>query len=1063
MCRVNELVQLASSALTVTANSTSQHQLISSQNSARLNDSNRLQQNSADLGLLTQPDHIASRRSDALGTDDRRDTGSRWKSADNLDASVKSPAETVTCTQSSGTGEKLQPAVDSASCDREETLLRDDNITPQRTSLSNTLAVATSDTLSVSVTEFDKMTSTVGATDSSTVSVSSVKPSTSQAPSVESASHVTTMSVVTSQPVLAAHVVSSEDVVTRANSTGSTASHVNASSRTRGNLAPKQSSRLSTGCSSTRTRDVPMSSATEPLLGKTRNTSSTLIADKRRKAATDIENCNVETTVSSMQKTSVNSAVTTTVTVVPGGRTANVTTSSVLQSKPSSKERTDHTKATSASKKRLRSIDTGTSAEASNSVETEEKQMKRAKLDASVVASSTASSGHTDTVSTVAATGLTDDERVECYKTIGVREERKRMIGLKTAERLRHKTSPMEKAAVVGKAESSQVDKSADVTVAKSNDNSSSRLSLTSPRKPARRVPLVTVSTTLPATPTIFTLRSRARLAQLQHENKMPSKSEDAMMSEPAAAGNMGVETKSSESNPQARLNDFPLHVQNLTVAVNNVDCKQPVNSSEVHSAKLDEAASTLSVVSRPSESVTTDTTLQSPAATDTNWKQPVKLKDRSNGRQAQSSAHKPNSHASSLTDSAAVSRVSDMSKTSLAASLSADVKSGLNASGKYSTSVPTAVSGRASSDHKTLSVTASALDGERTAAVSSGKTATKQQSHVLTRSSTKNTGSKSDNSKRKTYGNIQNSSVSLHKAEPCSVTAVHEKSASTAKLGEQTSVLGKNTASNCNKLEPTKPLKAVNENNGIVSANREKIPRKEAQPCDVVKNAASKITDVVESGNRADSKSQNKQTSSSRGVSSVKQDKKVKQQDTVSSEVLLAAVTSPPSNCADTSKVCNKSPATIAPGKDLSAGIDTNSNQRTSTRTDLCQAILDACMSAASEKPKLQASAMGDPLTRLTALCRVASRIETSTLQPNGVDLFDVAIAGTPAQYPCADDSSDSLLSSSFNIDAAEEGVDAMHDDVIPASVDFIIPDNPCAEVADTSVCSKCELADCS
>ena len=207
-----------------------------------------------------------------------------------------------------------------------------------------------------------------------------------------------------------------------------------------------------------------------------------------------------------------------------------------------------------------------------------EKRTKCAKLDessADLSAAATPAAGSKDVISTDKMTELTDSQRVSCYKTIGAREERARMIGLKAAERLRQKTSPVTRSASSTVAETgSMLDKSEEPRGDESGGGSRS------PRKPARRVPLVTVSSELPMTPTLFTLRSRARLAAQSMETR--SMTQDSQHAE------AGQSREGSQS-------DAPMK-SSTKAAANN---KLTRSSSDVRSAEL----KALSVVSQTCQS----------------------------------------------------------------------------------------------------------------------------------------------------------------------------------------------------------------------------------------------------------------------------------------------------------------------------------------------------------------------------------------------------------------------------------------------------------------------------
>jgi len=191
------------------------------------------------------------------------------------------------------------------------------------------------------------------------------------------------------------------------------------------------------------------------------------------------------------------------------------------------------------------------------------------------------------------------------------------------------------------------------------------------------------------------------------------------------------------------------------------------------------------------------------------------------------------------------------------------------------------------------------------------------------------------------------------------------------------------------------------------------------------------------------------------------------KQQAAVTVQDSVAVATSQPSKPADTSVICNKSPASAAPNKYVTTQeVDTTINRhkvirRTSTRTD-------TFISTASEKQEWVKYKPTTPIQQINvsfdsglAAKNSSPLTGLSLSRKQSVDLFDVAIAGTPAQY-CADDSSDSLLSSPFNVDMVNEGIDSAHEAAAADNADFVIPENPAAESVDASLFGKCAVDAC-
>jgi len=969
---------------------------------ADVSDKNRLIRKSTELN------NIASHHVGGLNSTNKRDSSSQRSS---LDDSVK-PSAVVTNTRACTleTGADVLSSADRVLCNDEAVLTTCS--TEQHHSLTK-LAVQTSDTLTVSASDTRSSESSAG---SPTLQVSSVKPSTLQTPSGDSASLVktTSSSVVELSSTLATDTACSSDVVRQASDTVSRArvSHVTAPAQLAGKLTLTQLSELSTSSIMTEILDKLTSASSEQLLGNTMSTVSPVVV-------TVEQNHYTEANKSSLLFTGATETAAATLTGTTATLTDSVSclTSLVVQDKSKPDESNDKVKAASVSKKRPRRVSTKISVEPPDSAETEEKHTKCAKLDETLVSSSAAQPpvGHKDVLSAVKVlTGLSDSQRVSCYKTVGAREERKRMIGLKAAERLRRKSLPAERVAAVG-----------DVDRSMSDNLKSSGSSVISPTKPARRVSLVTVSTNLPVTPTVFTLRSRARLAQLK-KNEALCRSQENVES-------------------QACLVEHGIQMKSLTETAAVGECIQTVTSSGMNSADVDD-------------------TVQPRVSDEAVRYKPHKHQSRS--------SEKPNSVLTSLTASAPVVCNLETSKTSkpgFAATSSADVNNRSTMSGKLSKLVSTSVTGKTTSAHKAVDVTSSKPENDRNVADSGGKTAvapaSKQQSNIGTRSARRSC--QSGSSETVTSGSVEdNPRNSLSYREPCAKIASRDKKSNVKSVTEQTSTSSKNTLSSHVQQESLKPLQAVRDNSVKLDHNKRKVLQKETVPCTVAENTVAKVAKDVESDKSLNSERRHNQTSSSRGIS-VEHVNTAKQQAAVTVQDSVAVATSQPSKPADTSVICNKSPASAAPNKYVTTQeVDTTINRhkvirRTSTRTD-------TFISTASEKQEWVKYKPTTPIQQINvsfdsglAAKNSSPLTGLSLSRKQSVDLFDVAIAGTPAQY-CADDSSDSLLSSPFNVDMVNEGIDSAHEAAAADNADFVIPENPAAESVDASLFGKCAVDAC-
>ena len=865
-----------------------------------------------------------------------------------------------------------------------------------------------------------------------------------------------------------------------------------------------------------------LGSAVSELMPGNTGTASSSDVDNRKVPA-KIRKCVAAVTDSSGL---VNSVVTT-VTATATNPTSTVSSimSLIQQTKTNTNESSGMANAASTSRKRQHKLSTS---EVADSSELEEKRSKLTKPpDDSSVGSSTARLplvGSEDISSAVKVlSGLTDVQRISCYKMIGSREERRRVIALRTAERLRRmaekrnnasaSTKPpdkTEKSPVMG-----NVDKSKSGGRSREESNSSGS---SSPKKTARRVPLVTVSTTVPATPTLFTLRSRARLARLQQKDGM---SQDSTESQQCIA-QTGIQEKTSM---QADIDG---------------SIQQTVTYKAVRPADRGEPDSGVPVVSQSRELASTETVQPcGPAAEKTI--QPHEVQNQRANYQSRSSL-KPDSN-STATASTSASTVACRLKTSkprVAATGDVNDKPGVSGNPK-SASV---VGNNTSASIKTSDVTSSKSDNDRNVAVGAeiAKTgANKRQSNIETRSSSRNSGrsdssktvtsrsvpdnqlnpepddlkagrgkavsntkdvGKSDTSKTVTIGSApDNSCNNLPYREPDPVKvghgkavsdtkdvvksdssrtvasrsvpdnqhtrprdprrARHEKAVPDTKGGSQrTSSSGKNATSSCNTSEPVKPVQAVSENKTL-GQNRPKVSQE-----DTVSSIRAEKTVGKNGGNRQTSERTNEQTGTLRRIS-VEQYHKARQARAISQDSVTVAPSQTP-NSADTTVVCNNPSTSVAANTNLSQGVDASVSdrpvaRRMSSKPDLRHTVLDS----SAEKQLWINSKPTTPTQQVNVSFDISLAANTSSPLPGwsgnrkeSIDLFDVAIAGTPVQYPCPDDTFDDMLTSPFDVDVVTEGGDAAGEDLASAVDDFAAPDNPVAEAVDESLCGKCVLS---
>ena len=1035
VCRVHELVQLASATLTgahVTTND-SHREDTSCQD---VSDNNEL------MPTSTEPNHVASRHSDGHSSANRDGIGLP-SSQDDFVAPLKSSGivtSSQTCTLPTCTD--VLPSADSGLCSQ-ETASTAFCTTEHQPALSVT--ILTSDGFAECATDTGNRqhVSSVSPANSTTVHLSPANPPTLPMSSSENASPVTSVSsFIDVGPTSATDTAASGDVGSQASGAVSGVSEVTV-------LAHSTLAESSQPCASSVLTELPdkltSSAASEQLPGNTLSRSSPVVDQRTVRSKHSNHFTDAGTSSASIPSVTLKSSVQT-VTATSDDTSAHTTnalgtlTSPVTQDKSQPSESAGDVQAASVSKKRRR--DEFSDNEASRSAETEEKRTKYSKLDEAVVVSPVSATqppdGRKDIASAVKTTGLTDVERVTCYKAIGAREERKRMIGLK-AERLRRKRSLAEKATTVGDVDSSLTVSSSGLTNGKSPDElSSNGSSVTSSAKPARRVPLVTVSAKLPSTPTLFTLRARAKLAQSHRESGTPSIPGDGMESQLCIMQN-GVQ------------------MRNSTEAAIDGECRQTTTADEVNSADLQESSSAF-VVRRRFELAATETDQrQSSDEVLSNMLQ----SSRSDRRLR--SAEKSNTDRTSPAAAAAVAVASSLEtlKPGVAATSSADVNNKLTVSGKPSTPSSTSVIGKTN----TIDITPSKRENENVAdgVRQTAETGTgKGQSNVGTRPARKS--GKSVSSETVTGGNVKNTprnSLTVH--ETRSVKVERNKTSDATCTTEQSSPSDKNT---CNTSEELKQLQPGSEDSMKLGHDSQKVSQKGAAPCAAAANNVNPVAKDVGNG-KQNLERRPVQTGASHGASA-QHVKKVKQPDVATAaQVLVALAALQPRNSADFPLLINKSASSVSPKRVVSQNTDIQRQKvarRKSTKTDLDPPILDTSTSEVSEK---QARMKCEPATPRQQVD--VSRDSDSAAKPSSplnrasisrkesIDLFDVAIAGTPAHYACEEDSSDSLSLSPFNVDMVNGGVDSALEDVASANVvDFVIPDNPAADLVDTSLGGK-------
>ena len=1076
MCRVNDLVQLAS--VTVTGSR-------GAAGDADVTDGDKPADRSTEListvPCSSEPISTVPCSSEPISTVPYSSAGEspasgRQRSSqaslhDGIVASVKpSPIVTATPTCTPLTCADALPSADKVAS-RQEAALITGSITEQQHAMAvYHLAALRSDSLRICASDTKSGRSvsvgnSVGSVNSAALKVAALQSPALLMRSDENGSLVKAMSSVADLcPMLAVDMASSSDVVSN---TVSSVLHPTVSACSAGNLTVTPSSKHQISSISKETPDK-LTLASGEQLRENNSVSTSLLAVGKRKVATkklNTDTSSVSALTSSVLSTDAVKMVTATAPLVGTSTDTTCSVSSVTSSatldKHKSDESSDNIRVASVSRKRPHDVSGKTSAEMSDS---EEKRTKRAKLDEAAVpstASQLPSAGSKDSVSSVKVAALTDTQRLSCYKTIGVREERARVIGLKTAERTHRKARVTEKVAAVGDVGVSLTDSTVDQSA---GESTSSRLSMSSPRKSARRVPLVTVSAKLPATPTLFTLRSRARLAQLQQNS-----------------GSHGVSADSGES--QTCVTETSVRM----TSTGGDERKQNVNSGELHSADLNESSYNVSIVNQSASSKT----LQPQRSGEDVYKKPQNQKDDhqlsekpnsddlalqtapvAHGHQLRSS-EKPNSGIVSHTAAAARGRqtwssekpnsqgiASSITAAASAAVSSADVNNKLDMTGTRSTAVSAAVvTGKTtSSAFRTTQVTTS-LPAK--VSDSGGKTTVtgavnKRQSNIGTRSTRKS--GRSDVCETVSSASVEdNRRNSLPCSEVCSGKAVYDRTSSARGTSEKT-LLNNNSVSSRDKPESSKPPRAASEN--IIRLDeRRQVQQTETVLSAVAESRANKVTRDVEKGSGRNSECRNERTGSSQGVAC---GNKANQRDAVASQHSSAAASSQSLKASDTSEVCNKSSESAADDRDLSQEIVVNINRhkvvkRTSTRTDLSPAISDT---AAAEKHAATTVRPATPRQQLNVSSESESAVNASSrlslTRKESVDLFDVAIAGTPAHHAYVDDSSESSLLSPFNIDVGDEEVNTAPEDVTSVNADFIVPNNPSADLVDASLCGK-------
>jgi len=708
-----------------------------------------------------------------------------------------------------------------------------------------------------------------------------------------------------------------------------------------------------------------------------------------------------------------------------------------------------------------------------NASEPEDNRPKRAKLDQSVDVVSAVTEPPVENKNISSAdkgTGLSDTERISCYKTIGARKELENVIGLRAGDQLHRKTSLARTAAAVSEVDSS---KSTAVTVC---DESNSNGSSSSPKKPARRVPLITVSTGVPSTPTVFTLRSRARLAQLQQ--KESSLSQDCVIE--------------SVVKSQSRIAQTSGHERSSTQT--DVDG----NFEQTASAK----AANSSNQNKPSSSILSESAIPKaalPQGPDKS-KHSLELQNHQKDRQSRSSQKHPRSAISA--PSAVPSSKFKMSKPKSAAT--ADESSKLVSS--KPASVTSALAGNSSSSVRTLDGAASESDRNRSAAVSrktAAIAANKKQSNIRTRSSARK-GGKFDISETVASQTVRDN---LHNhpsnEELRSGKAAHDKTASVSDMknaSQRLSSSGKNTTS-VELLKAHEPAvigssKILDHNNQQMS-QKDQISVAEKRGSKMTKDAGSrdtasshrksepvKLQQVVNESTKMLDPDKRKDTVAEKKVSKITKDlnnkckpeytseqtgpshdvsnqlrSRAKQTDIISQSSVVTAS----SQLSVPAVASNRLSTTTAADKNVSPGINGNANRpqaitRMSSRPDMHHAITEkpASVNCKLLTPRKQAVSISFDLS--SASKTSSPRTDVSGSGRESVDLFDVAIAGTPAQYPPSiDDSFDSsLMLSPYNADLVDDDVHYDVTSMAPAA-EFTIPANPVdAEAVDASLCGK-------
>jgi len=862
----------------------------------------------------------------------------------------------------------------------------------QPTALLTCLAVQTSDGLPMCVTKSVGSVSlihTVSSVISASPQVSWVKPPTLLVPSVPRVSPVRqASSSVELQPVSAMDAGCGSDIVTRAEASISKTRHTTARSPMAGNLIVSQSSELPVESDQTQLPETRTSTGSHQLIGNTLNTSTTV--DNSSKVPTS----STGTSKSLIPSTSVspncaNKTVSPTLGYkdVDVANAVNVLASLRALSKLESKEPSVKLNGASPCRKRPRRVSTKTAAEVPSPAETEEKRTKSAKLDESVVASSATAQltvENKDISSAVKVTGLTDTERVSCYKTIGAREERSRVIGLKEADRLRRRTAPAQKAAVVDDAGRQLAEPAAGKLVDESRSNESSK---SSPRKPARRVPLLTVPANSPVTPTLFTLRSRARLAQLQLQEARSTSEESTTPADVHM-------TRSAEKEQAGTSSKRNLTDRNVSVTLcesSRTELVRPRGAEQMERSQLHS------------------------------------LPEHASSRQLRSSK-KPDSNNTSPTATSQTTAVS----------LSTNMNNKSVVPGKLSTPV---TDKSTSFSAKTRDITVSEPDSNISMAV------TDRTAGDGARSSSRKCG-RSDRSGIIGSGTVQDNPPSSHSHHEPNVG--NDKKLDAKGIGEQ--MPSKNLSRN--KSEPVKPRPVVTEN---FDHKKRTNLQKETLPSAVAVDSGSRVREDSGSGTRQNLKCQNNQAVMLQGVTVERGNDAAKLPDAAALQDFRSLSSSKPPD-SSTSLVCRRSPAF---NKDLSRAVGTSDNsqqvaRRTSTGFDVSHLVIGSATSpvagkqasTTTAKQEVNTSSVSDPVAHASSPLSMSRRAS--------VDLFDVAIAGTPAHYANADDSSDNLLASPFSVDLAN---DAACEDMVSAVAAFAIPDNPAGEMVDASLFGKCIL----